>query len=107
MSKVLAFRDDYDASALRVLARATKQAVQSRGFWPWRRPVMAPCVEMPRVWAGTDRQIVRDWGMRFNAQGGKGTAGSSKRWNCTAREAHDAGGAGSPDRGRADCPYMV
>lgn len=64
--------DDYDVATLRVLGRATKQAAQSR-----RLLVLAAIYdgasrgEAARL-AGTDRQIIWDWVVRFNAEGPDG-----------------------------------
>ncbi|MDG6094359.1 IS630 family transposase [Acetobacter sp. AN02] len=72
MGRALALREDYDAVGLRGLARTTRHAGQARRLLA----LAAICDGASRGdaarLAGTDRQIVRDWVMRFNAEGPDG-----------------------------------
>lgn len=68
----LPLRSDFDASALRALARKTKDGPPAR-----RRLALAaiydggPRTEAARI-GGVTLQIVRDWVLKFNAQGLEG-----------------------------------
>ena len=72
MGRALALREDYDAAGLRALARTTKHAGQAR-----RLLALAAIYDgasrgdVARL-AGTDRQIVRDWGVGCNTEGPEG-----------------------------------
>ena len=72
MGKALALRDDYDAVRLRVLARTTKHAAQSRRLLALAAIYHGASRGDAARLAGTDRQIVRDWVVRFNAEGPDG-----------------------------------
>ena len=72
MASAVSLREDYSASELRRLAAPTKNANQSR-----RLLSLAAVVDgMNRTEAarigGMDRQTLRDWVHRFNAQGPEG-----------------------------------
>jgi putative transposase len=72
MASAVSLREDYSAAELRRLAAATKNANQSR-----RLLSLAAVVDgMNRTQAarigGMDRQTLRDWVHRFNAQGPEG-----------------------------------
>lgn len=66
------FRDDYDAAALRDLARRSRNPRQIRRLLA----LVAVYAGMSRVEAaeigGMDRQTLRDWAHRFNAEGPEG-----------------------------------
>jgi len=68
----IALRQDYDAAQLRALARASKDARQVRRLLA----LAAVCEGASRGEAapvgGMDRQILRDWALRFNAGGPAG-----------------------------------
>jgi len=69
---MISLRDDYDAGKLRKLASRSKDAGQSR-----RLLALAAVYDgMSRVEAaqvgGMDRQTLRDWAHRFNAEGPEG-----------------------------------
>jgi transposase len=72
MARAIALRPDYDAPALRALARRSKDAAQAR-----RLLALAAiydggtCSEAARIGTVT-LQIVRDWVVRFNAEGPAG-----------------------------------
>ena len=72
MSAAIAVRDDFDAVGLRVLAGKTKDANQARRLLA----IAAVCDGMDRDAAarigGMDRQTLRDWVHRFNAEGPDG-----------------------------------
>ena len=40
--------------------------------WHWRPSMTAPLAARPRAWVGVTVQIVRDWVLRFNAEGSGG-----------------------------------
>ena len=72
MGAAIALRDDYDGPGLRRLARATKDAGQSRR-----------CLALAEIYDGGTRsdaarmsgvglQVIRDWVLRFNADGPDG-----------------------------------
>lgn len=69
MGSPLSLRDDHDSSELRRLARRSRHAGQSR-----RLPALAAIYDgasrgEAALLAGTDRQSIRDWVVRFNADG--------------------------------------
>ena len=72
MSAAIAVRDDFDAVGLRALAGRTKDASQARRLLA----IAAVCAGMDRDAAarigGMDRQTLRDWVHRFNAEGPDG-----------------------------------
>lgn len=72
MGRALALREDYDAAGLRTLARATKHAGQARRLLALAAIYDGASRGDVARQAGTDRQIVRDWVMRFNAEGPDG-----------------------------------
>jgi len=91
MRNSVALRDDYDAAALRALARSKKDPRQVR-----RLLALAAVYDgMSRTEAarigGMDRQTLRDWVHRFNDEGPEGLknrAGAGRRrWLSTAQMA--------------------
>lgn len=72
MGKALALREDFDAAGLRSLARATKHAGQSRRLLALASIYDGASRGDAARLAGTDRQIVRDWVVRFNVDGPDG-----------------------------------
>ncbi len=92
MGAAIALRDDYDGSGLRRLARATKDAGQSRR-----------CLALAEIYDGGTRsdaarmsgvglQVIRDWVLRFNAAGPNGlidrkASGPSPKLNDARRQA--------------------
>lgn len=68
----LALREDHDAAGLRALARATKHAGQSRRLLALAAIYDGASRGDAARLAGTDRQIVRDWVVRFNTEGPDG-----------------------------------
>jgi transposase len=72
MSAAIVVRGDFDAVGLRVLAGKTKDASQARRLLA----IAAVCEGMDRDTAarigGMDRQTLRDWVHRFNAEGPDG-----------------------------------
>ncbi|AOX18938.1 transposase [Acetobacter tropicalis NRIC 0312] len=72
MSKAIALRDDYDAARVRTLARRSRHAAQSRRLLALAAIYDGATRGEAARLAGTDRQIVRDWVLRFNAQGPAG-----------------------------------
>lgn len=72
MGRALALREDYDAVGLRGLARTTRHAGQARRLLALAAIYDGTSRGDAARLAGTDRQIVRDWVMRFNAEGPDG-----------------------------------
>ncbi|MBS0988393.1 MULTISPECIES: IS630 family transposase [Acetobacteraceae] len=72
MSKAVALREDYDAASMRGLARRSRHAAQSRRLLALAAIYDGATRGEAARLAGTDRQIVRDWVLRFNAQGPAG-----------------------------------
>ena len=72
MGTAIALREDFDGAGLRRLAKATKDAAQSR-----RLLVLAEIYDggtrsdASRI-GGVGLQVIRDWVLRFNADGPKG-----------------------------------
>ena len=65
-------RSDFDASRLRALARKTTNAPQARRLLVLAEVYEgAPRTEAARI-GGVSLQIVRDWVLKFNAQGPEG-----------------------------------
>ncbi len=77
MGSAIALRDDFDGKDLRRLARATKDAGQSR-----RLLALAEIYDggrrrdAARV-GGVGPQVIRDWVLRFNADGSEGQCQSN------------------------------
>lgn len=72
MPAAVPLRDDYDAGKLRALARRCRDAKQSRRLLS----IAAAYGGMSRIEAakvgGMDRQVLRDWVLRFNTEGPEG-----------------------------------
>ena len=85
-------RDDFDAAALRASARRTRDAAQARRLLALAAVYDgASRTEAARI-GGVTLQIVRDWVVRFNAQGPTGLVdrkapGQASRLNNTHRAA--------------------
>ena len=72
MAKILYLRDDYDAAALRTLARCTADSVVKRRLLALAAVYDGSSrLEAAQV-GGVGRQILRDWVLRFNAEGEAG-----------------------------------
>ena len=68
----LALRPDFNADALRAIARKTKGGPQARRCLALATLYEgATRTEAARM-GGVTRQIIRDWGVRFNAHGPEG-----------------------------------
>jgi len=72
MGRALLLRGDYDAAGVRGLARTTKHAGQARRLLALAAIYDGASRGEAARLAGTDRQIVRDWVVRFNAEGPEG-----------------------------------
>ena len=68
----IALRDDYDAEALRGLARRSRGNRQTRGLLALAAVYDGMSREAAATVGGMDRQTLRDWVHRFNAEGRKG-----------------------------------
>ena len=72
MSAPIALRDDYDGALLRRLAKASKDANQTRRLFSLALIYdRASCGEAASL-GGVTLQIIRDWVLRFNAEGPDG-----------------------------------
>lgn len=65
----IALRQDYDAAQLRALARSTKDARQVRRLLALAAVYDGASRGEAATVGGMDRQILRDWALRFNAEG--------------------------------------
>lgn len=68
----LPLRDDYDAGTLRSLARASKDSRQTRRLLSLASVYDGESREAAAAIGGMDRQTLRDWVHRFNAEGPDG-----------------------------------
>ena len=72
MSAAIGLREDFDAKALRALAKHAKDGPQARRLLALAAIYDgAPRSEAAKI-GGVTRQIVRDWVLRFNALGPEG-----------------------------------
>ena len=78
MGSAVKLRDDYSASALRRLAKETKDAKQSRRLLSLAAVLDGMSREDAARIGGMDRQTLRDWAHRFNAEGPDGL---KDHWN--------------------------
>jgi transposase len=67
-------REDFDAAALRATARRTKDAAQARRLLALAAVYDGATRSEAATTGGVTLQIVRDWVVRFNAQGPDGLA---------------------------------
>jgi putative transposase len=72
MSAAIALRADYEADELRLLARTVKDANQARRLLALAAVYDGMDREEAARIGGMDRQTLRDWAHRFNAQGPDG-----------------------------------
>ena len=68
----IALRQDYDAAQLRALARASKDARQVRRLLALAAVYDGASRSDAAAAGGMDRQILRDWALRFNGEGPEG-----------------------------------
>jgi transposase len=68
----IALRQDYDAAQLRALARASRDARQVRRLLALAAVYEGLARGAAAAVGGMDRQILRDWALRFNAEGPEG-----------------------------------
>ena len=72
MTRAIALRDDFDAAALRQLAKKTKNGPQARRALSLAAIYDgATRTEAAKI-GGVGVQIIRDWVLRFNARGANG-----------------------------------
>ena len=72
MSSAIGLREDFDGAALRRLARTTKSANQARRLLALAQVYDGSSRSEAAKIGGVTLQIVRDWVVRFNAQGPEG-----------------------------------
>jgi transposase len=78
MGLAVKMRPDYSAEALRRLAKASKDSKQSRRLLSLAAVLDGMSREEAARIGGMDRQTLRDWVHRFNAEGPEGL---KDRWN--------------------------
>ena len=112
MGRAVALREDFDGPALRRLAKASKDAGQSRRLLALAEIYDGGrCTEAARI--GTvGLQVVRDWVLRFNAKGpdglidGKAT-GKPAKLNDRQRQALARLVESGPDSGDPRCRALA
>jgi len=72
MAAAIALRSDYDAARLRELARRSKNARQVRRLLALAAVYDGAKRGEAAAVGGMDRQLLRDWALRFNAEGPDG-----------------------------------
>jgi hypothetical protein len=72
MAAAIELRDDLSGDDLRHPARGRRDAKRHAGCWRWRSFLMAAHERRRPGWAGSFLQIVRDWVLRYNAEGPEG-----------------------------------
>ena len=92
MAAAIALRDDLDAATLRLLARRTGAAGQSRRLLALAEIYDGGSRGKAARIGGVGLQIIRDWVLRFNARGPDGlldgkSAGQPSKLNDTQRQA--------------------
>ena len=71
MAAAIGLRDDYGSAGLRAAAKRSRTGRKRAGYWLLRRFTTARCALRRRRW-GVGLQVVRDWVVKFNAQGPDG-----------------------------------
>jgi putative transposase len=92
MSAAIRLRDDFDGSALRALAKASKDANQTRRLLCLAVIYEGGLCSEAAALGGVGLQIIRDWVLRFNADGPEGLIdrkppGASAKLNDAQRRA--------------------
>jgi putative transposase len=92
MSAAIPLRDDFNGSALRALAKASKDANQTRRLLCLAVIYEGGLRSEAAVLGGVGLQIIRDWVLRFNAEGPEGLLdrkppGASSKLNDAQRRA--------------------
>ena len=72
MATAITLRGDYDAEGLRALARRSRDARQVRRLLALAAAYDGASRTEAAAVGGMDRQILRDWAVRFNAEGPEG-----------------------------------
>ena len=92
MARAIALRDDFDAAALRQMAKNSKNGPQIRRLLSLAAIYDgATRTEAAKI-GGVGRQIIRDWVLRFNARGADGlldgkAPGRRSKLNAAQRQA--------------------
>ena len=98
MGSAVKMGTDYSAAELRRLAKASKDANQSRRLLSLALVRDGRSREEAAKIGGMDRQTLRDWVHRFNASGARGPQGRLVERTCASAVASAKGGIGR-DRG--------
>ena len=69
MATAILLRTDYDAQSLRALARRSRDARQVRRLLALAAAYEGAARAEAAAVGGMDRQTLRDWAVRFNAEG--------------------------------------
>ena len=98
----IALRADYDAAGVRRAARESKDANQVRRLLALAAIYEGSCRSQAAAMGGVTLQVVRDWVLRFNAQGPAGLVdckppGQPSRLNARYRAALAAAVESGPD----------
>ncbi len=72
MAAAIGLRDDYDADAMRVIAKRSKDGPQARRLLALSAIYDGAARSEAAKIAGVGLQVVRDWVLRFNARGPEG-----------------------------------
>lgn len=72
MGAALALREDFDAAGLRCVAKGSRDGSQSRRLLALAMIYDGHCRSDAARFAGVGLQIIRDWVLRFNAEGPEG-----------------------------------
>jgi transposase len=92
MAAAIPLRDDFDGPALRALARTSKDANRTRRLLSLAVIYEGGCRSEAAALGGVGLQIIRDWVLRFNAEGPEGLIdrkppGASPKLNDAQRRA--------------------
>ena len=96
MAAAIGVRDDYDAGALRAAAKRTKEGPQARRLLALAAIYDgATRTEAAKI-GGVGLQVVRDWVVKFNAQGPDGLVDRKARTAAAAERGASRGVGGDP-----------
>ena len=102
MLKPIPLRPDHDAALLRRIARGAADAVQVRRLMALAAIYDGGSRTQAAAVGGVTLQVVRDWVLRFNADGPDGLIDRKAPWQTVAAERCAPGRAGGNGRARPD-----
>src|SRR3979411_2800527 len=103
MGQAVPVRTDYTAGEVRRFAKRAKDAAQARRLLAIAAVLDGVSREEAAKLGGMDRQTLRDWGIRFNAQGAGRLLHNHLSCGATRARRH-AQSLSPPDRGRGPDP---